>query len=118
MKTLYAACLSRLGLSQSEAATLHDVRLDTVKSWSAGRNPAPQGAWDDLRDCEAEIVDRSEAIREARDSIESTSIEIDTSDADDLTLMAAADFVLNTKGPVHVGQTAATRMARQARRPN
>lgn len=59
MKTLYAACLSRLGLSQSGAAALHSVRLDTVKSWSAGRNPVPPGAWADLRAYEAAIVDRS-----------------------------------------------------------
>ena len=64
MKTLYAACLSRLGLSQAAAAALHGVRLDTVKSWSAGRNPVPDGAWDDLRSLEGEIVDRSETIRE------------------------------------------------------
>src|SRR5690606_5886364 len=65
MKTLYAACLSRLGLSQAQAAALHGVRLDTVKSWSAGRNPIPEGAWAELREYEAQIIDRSEAIREA-----------------------------------------------------
>lgn len=47
--TLYAAALRLLGLSQSDAAGLHGVRLDTVKSWSAGRNPVPNGIWDELR---------------------------------------------------------------------
>jgi hypothetical protein len=93
MKTLYAACLSRLGLSQAGAAELHDVRLDTVKSWSSGRNPVPAGAWSDLRGYEAQIVDRSEAIREAwEDSGEARQIEARW--ADDRGLMALADFVL------------------------
>lgn len=43
-------------------------------------------------------------------------IEIDTDDADEVSMMAAADFVLNATAPVHTGATAATRMARQARR--
>lgn len=47
--TLYAAALRRLGLSQAEAAAYHGVRLDTVKSWSAGRNRVPAGAWAELR---------------------------------------------------------------------
>ncbi|NBC37381.1 hypothetical protein GTZ99_12550 [Novosphingobium sp. FSY-8] len=117
MRTLYAACLSRLGLSQAEAATLHGVRLDTVKSWSAGRNPVPQGAWDQLRQAEAAIIERAETIREAWELNGSPPIEINTDGADASSLMAAADFVLGSTGPVHVGETAATRTARQARRP-
>lgn len=118
MKTLYSACLSRLGLSLSGAASLHGVRLDTVKSWSAGRNPVPQGAWDELREYEAGIVDRSEAMREVWESQGCPALEIDDGDADPVMRMAAADFVLSSEGPVHIGQTDATRMARQARRPN
>lgn len=118
MKTLYSACLSRLGLSLAGAASLHGVRLDTVKSWSSGRNPVPQGAWDELREYEAGIVDRSEAMIEAWEAQGQPAIEIDASEADDVSLMAAADFVLSSEGPVHIGQTNATRMARQARRPN
>lgn len=95
MKTLYAACLSRLGLSAAGAAALHGVRLDTVKSWSAGRNRVPQGAWADLRGYEAKIVDRSEAAREAwEDSGETRQIEARW--ADDTGLMALADFVLTS----------------------
>lgn len=57
MKTIYAACLSRLGLSQAMAADLHGVRLDTVKSWSCGRRTVPEGVYDNLRALEAEIQD-------------------------------------------------------------
>lgn len=116
MKTLYAACLSRLGLSQTEAAALHGVRLDTVKSWSAGRNRVPDGAWDELRAVEAQIIDLSEGLRERWEAAGSPAIEIDDSEAGGAGLMALADFVLGTDAPVHVGQTAATLAARQVRR--
>ncbi|MDD9396377.1 hypothetical protein, partial [Staphylococcus aureus] len=86
MKTLYAACLSRLGLSQSAAAALHGVRLDTVKSWSAGRNRVPDGAWSDLRGLEAQIVDLSEQMRNQWDSSGSPPIEVNASEVDHLTM--------------------------------
>lgn len=93
MKTVYAACLSRIGLSQPEAAAMHGVRLDTVKSWGAGRNPVPQGAWDDLRRREALIVARAESIREAwEDAGETRNISVQW--ADDVGLLGLADFVL------------------------
>lgn len=96
MKTLYAACLSRLGLSQAEAAALHRVRLDTVKSWGSGRNPVPDGAWTDLRAYEAQIVDRSEAIREAwEDAGEVRDIDVRVNQ-DARNLMALADFFLTS----------------------
>lgn len=95
MRTLYAACLNRLGLSQAEAADLHKVRLDTVKSWSAGRNGVPTGVWTDLRRYEAAIVDRSEAIREAwEDAGEARDIDARVEDARGL--MGLADFMLTT----------------------
>lgn len=118
MKSLYAACLSRLGLSQAEAAVLHGVRIDTVKSWSAGRNRVPDGAWDDLRACSDAIAERADAMLEAWDAQGQPPVEIDTREADPATLMAAAEFVLSSAGPVHVGETEATRLARQARRPH
>lgn len=46
--TVYAALLGASGLSQREAAEFHGVRLDTVKSWSAGRNRPPSGAIQEL----------------------------------------------------------------------
>ena len=118
MKTLYAACLSRLGLTQAGAASLHGVRPDTVKNWAVGRRGVPQSAWDDLREYEAQIVDASECLRGEWELAGSPPFEIDDSEADGLPLMAMADLVLNSDGPVHVGQTAATQAARQARRPN
>ncbi len=118
MKTLYAACLSRLGLSQSEATALHGVRLDTVKSWSSGRNPVPQGAWDQLRDLEARVGDGSNAILRAWNEAGCPPIEINCAETDSSSLMATAGFVLRSHGPVHIGETPATQAARQARRPN
>ena len=119
MRTLYSACLSRLGLSQAGAAALHDVRLDTVKSWASGRYRVPAGAWNDLRTLESRIVDHSEAMREAWDA-NPGAIELDDSEAGGRALIAVADFVLGLPAdvPVAIGRTAATALARQARRPN
>ena len=118
MKTLYAACLSRLGLSLAEAAALHGVRLDTVKSWSAGRNTVPQGAWDELRSLEVAIVDGGEQFREKWQIAGQPAIEINDNEGSGTAMMAAADFVLNSSGPITVGVTRSTQLARQARRPN
>jgi hypothetical protein len=120
MKTLYAACLSRLGLSLAEAAALHDVGLPTVKHWSAGRRPVPQGVWDDLRRYEAQIVDGSDKLLDAWEGAGRPPIEIDDSEADGIAVMAAADFLLSTPegAPVSVGRTPATETAKQARRLN
>lgn len=85
MTTLYASCLSRLGLSQARAAELHGVRLDTVKSWSAGRRAVPPGAWDDLRAYAARLQKRVDAITAAR-KLPHLS--------DPLTVTAAAEVVL------------------------
>lgn len=96
MRTLYAACVSRLGMSLPEAATYHNVRLDTVKSWSSGRNQPPAGVWAELRAYEAEIIDRSEAIREGwEDAGEIRDIEVAVN-GDPRALMAAADFLLGS----------------------
>ena len=47
--TAFALLLDRCGLSHREAADLCAVRLDTVRSWSSGRNPAPPGIYAELR---------------------------------------------------------------------
>jgi len=57
MITLYAAALRWLGLSQADAADLHSVRLDTMKSWCSGRREVPDFAWNQLR----EIADHRRA---------------------------------------------------------
>lgn len=46
--TTYNTLLSASGLSLREAADYHNVRLDTVKSWSSGRNGVPDGAIDEI----------------------------------------------------------------------
>ncbi|MBW7837990.1 MAG: hypothetical protein H3C28_15290 [Sphingomonadales bacterium] len=43
--TFFSAILTGLGLSHRESAAFFNVRLDTVRSWSAGRNPVPAGVW-------------------------------------------------------------------------
>ena len=96
MKTLYAACISRLGLSLSEAAALHGVRLDTVKSWSSGRNRVPAGAWRELRAREDLIVERSEVMREIW-AEQGVPLELAATWRDQPSLMALADFVLNNE---------------------
>src|SRR5690606_8686572 len=58
--TPYTLLLQACGLSQREAASLHGVRLDTIKSWSAGRNRVPDGVIDQLRDLFALIVEVGE----------------------------------------------------------
>lgn len=55
--TTFAASLRLCGLSQGEAADFLGVRLDTVKSWSAGRNPVPEGVWTMLADLWRRIED-------------------------------------------------------------
>jgi hypothetical protein len=47
--TPYTLLVAHCGLSLREAADFHDVRPDTVKSWSAGRNPTPNGVLEELR---------------------------------------------------------------------
>ena len=70
MTTTYALLLDRCGLSIREAAEFHDVRLDTVKSWSAGRNGVPPGAMAELRELYAKIetaaAEGLKVIREQR----------------------------------------------------
>ena len=53
--TPYALLLQVCGLSQREAADLHGVRLDTVKSWVAGRRSANAGVIAQLGRLHSEI---------------------------------------------------------------
>lgn len=58
--TSFALLCQLCNLSHREAAAYLDVRLDTVKSWSSGRNPTPDGALVSLRDLVRKI-DRAAA---------------------------------------------------------
>jgi hypothetical protein len=60
--TFFAALIRRLGLSQSEAAAFLGVRLDTVKSWSAGRNGVPPGVFETLHALAVHQREASKAI--------------------------------------------------------
>ena len=53
--TLFGALLRRLGLSQSDASTYLDVRLDTVKSWASGRRRVPSSVIGELRELNREV---------------------------------------------------------------
>jgi len=55
MKTLTSLLIDRCGLSHREAADFLTVRIDTVKSWSSGRNGTPEGAIAELRGLYARI---------------------------------------------------------------
>lgn len=93
MKTLFAACLSRLGLSQAQAANYLGVSLPSIKGWSSGRNPVPKGIWNELRQYEAKIIDRSETIREIwEDAGEPETIAAQYEN--EIALMAMTDFIL------------------------
>jgi len=48
MTTPFALLVSLAGLSHREASEFLCVRLDTVRSWSSGRNNCPVGALTDL----------------------------------------------------------------------
>lgn len=53
------------GLSQREAAAFLDTRIDTVKSWSSGRNPAPEGVIRELAELALKIdIAADEAVAE------------------------------------------------------
>jgi hypothetical protein len=92
VKTLYAACISRLGLSQAGAAALHDVSVQSVKNWCSGRSAPPDGIWSDLREREAFIIERAETIREVWEDV-GEPCEIEATWVDDLGLLGLADFI-------------------------
>jgi hypothetical protein len=49
MTSVYNLLREACGISQAEAAELHGTRLDTVKSWSSDRRPAPGWAINHLQ---------------------------------------------------------------------
>lgn len=71
--TIFAAALRLLGLSQPEAAAFLEVRPDTVKSWSSGRNRVPEGVWAQLRGLFAK---QQNAVDQALDLIAEKNPEI------------------------------------------
>jgi hypothetical protein len=75
--TLFASILDGLGLSQSEAADFLGVRLDTVKNWSSGRRPTPDGVWPDLHKLARQQIKAAEAaVKLAAKILPETEIEL------------------------------------------
>lgn len=126
MKTVYAAALSRLCLSQAEAAELHDVRIDTVKSWSSGRARVPPGAWDDLRAVAVAARARLEYMEELHSAAMATmpnsardghmTVEVDLECAGPEGRIAAADFALALPSGSRVENKGAAAAAARAAR--
>jgi len=65
MTTIFSLLCQVCGLSHRESADLFDVRIDTVKSWSAGRNGTPDAVLGELVNL-ADAIDAAadEAVRE------------------------------------------------------
>lgn len=84
------------------------MRLDTVKKWSAGTNPVPAGAWDDLRRVEAE---RSEFVDEAigrwREAGSPERIEMNTGEGADTMRLVMLILALPPATTVNFGEAEA-----------
>lgn len=63
--TTFRHALMICGLSQTEAADFLGVRLDTIKSWSAGRRRVPVGAWKMLAGLYEQIQDAADGAADA-----------------------------------------------------
>lgn len=64
-RPLYALLRDRCGLSLSEAAEFHQVRLNTLNKWSSGARNAPDGALDELRELYERIEKAASSGNEA-----------------------------------------------------
>lgn len=60
--SVYDLLRHRCGLSQADAASFHDTRVDTIKSWCSDRRTAPAGVLDELRDLYADIREAGEEL--------------------------------------------------------
>lgn len=67
--TPFAILADRCGLSQREAADFHKVRLDTVKSWCAGRNAAKPSVLAELRALHGVIVAAAENLAKSNERL-------------------------------------------------
>lgn len=75
MTTHIALLAGRCGLSVREGAEFTGVRLDTFKSWSAGRNQAPAGAVEELRTLYRKIEQAAAAaVDQIRSSVPAGSV--------------------------------------------
>src|SRR6202040_2016071 len=67
--TPFAVLAERCGLSQREAAEFLKVRLDTVKSWSAGRNAAKPAVLAELRALYGDIQAAAENLSQENERL-------------------------------------------------
>jgi len=81
MTTPFSLLVSLAGLSQREAGDFLGVRIDTVKSWSSGRNRCPDGALAELR---ALFVKQAQTAQETLAEIERLEIGYGSPDAIEL----------------------------------
>jgi hypothetical protein len=65
--TTFRYCLMVCGLSQEAAAEFLGVRIDTVKSWCAGRSNPPSGVWRLLASLFEQILNTAEGAAEVMD---------------------------------------------------
>src|SRR5579885_1739692 len=101
--TTFALLCDRCGLSHREAAEFLRVRRDTIKSWSSGRNPVPDGVIDQLRDLYSQIEN---AAAQGLAQIEKLASQMGDPDAVELGL-ASTDAEAQTLGFPAVGAHAA-----------
>ncbi|WP_334151637.1 hypothetical protein [Hyphomicrobium sp.] len=85
--TPFSLLIDRCGLSHREAAEVLGVRLDTVKSWSSGRNPTPASVVDELRALYAtieraagELIKQADAFAKKHGDAAEISLELASSD--------------------------------------
>ena len=86
--TPYALLQKLSGLSNSEAAEFHGVRMDTVKRWSNGRDTPPDGVLDELRSL---IQTQDKAAAEALAQYREMLAERGRPEAIDLTFPSTAE---------------------------
>jgi hypothetical protein len=103
MTTTFSVIQKSCGLSHRESADFLGTRIDTVKSWSTGRNAAPQGVIAELRSLHRKItLAAQETIRD----VEKLSVERAPLDAIELGL-ASDDHEARSLGWPCVGAHAA-----------
>jgi len=81
MTTLFSLLAQACGLSHREAAEFVQVRIDTVKSWSSGRNACPARALDEMATLAARVAT---AAAEALAQIEAMAAQQGAPDVIDL----------------------------------
>lgn len=103
--TLFKLFLQSTGLSTREAARFLNVSLDTVKSWSSGRNNCPDGVLDEMSELidlqnqmAAEIIEKKSGVDKIEigyctDDHEAQVLDLPTKSAHDAIIRRVVDCV-------------------------